>query len=419
MPPRTTRLTETKIKQANPKDKDYALGDGNGLQLRIRINGSKLWMFIYTHPFTKKRVTMGFGPYPEVSLAQARKMTLEARELVAIDKDPKEEREVTRYQQRAATEHTLEKVAEAWFDLKKESVTQPYAEDIWRSLTLHVFPSIGSTPISKLTAPIAIELLRPLEAKGSLETVKRVSQRLNEIMTYAVNSGLIHANPLSGIRAVFKKPKKQNMPALSPDELPELMVAIANASIKRITRALIEWQLHTMTRPIEAATTRWSDIDFNKKIWIIPAERMKKRRAHTVPLTEQALAVLEAVKPYSGHREYVFPADRNPRDHCNSQTANMALKRMGFAGRLVSHGMRSIASTTLNEEGFEPELIEVALAHVDKDEVRSAYNRADYIERRRPMMDWWSEHIQQAATGSLSVAAVNKSQFKKAVSIRG
>src|SRR5690606_7435060 len=180
MPPRTTRLTETKIKQANPKDKDYALGDGNGLQLRIRINGSKLWMFIYTHPFTKKRVTMGFGPYPEVSLAQARKMTLEARELAAIDKDPKEEREVTRYQQRAATEHTLEKVAEAWFDLKKESVTQPYAEDIWRSLTLHVFPNIGGTPISKLTAPMAIDLLRPLEAKGSLETVKRVSQRLNE-----------------------------------------------------------------------------------------------------------------------------------------------------------------------------------------------------------------------------------------------
>ena len=274
MPPRTTRLTETKIKQANPKDKDYALGDGNGLQLRVRINGSKLWMFIYTHPATKKRVTMGFGPYPEVSLAQARKMTLEARELVAIDKDPKEEREITRYQQRAASEHTLHKVAEAWFDLKKESVTQPYAEDVWRSLALHVLPSIGDTPISKLTAPMAIDILRPLEAKGSLETVKRVSQRLNEIMTYAVNSGLIHANSLSGIYEVFKKPKKKNMPALSPDELPELMVAIANASIKRTTRALIEWQLHTMTRPIEAATTRWTDINFNTKIWTIPAERM-------------------------------------------------------------------------------------------------------------------------------------------------
>ncbi len=205
------------------------------------------------------------------------------------------------------------------------------------------------------------------------------------------------------------------MPALHPDELKELMVAIANASIKRTTRCLIEWQLHMMTRPVEAATTRWADIDFEKNIWTIPAERMKKHRPHTVPLTDQALAILEAIPPYSGHREYVFPADRNPRTHRNSQTAKMALKRMGFEGRLISHGMRSMASTTLNEHGWEPELIEVALAYVDKDEVRSAYNRADYIERRRPMMAWWSEHIQKAATGSLSVAAT---QERKVVSIR-
>ena len=412
------RLTEAKIKNAKAQEKDYVMGDGDGLQMRIRINGSKLWNFNYYHPVTKKRLNMGLGAYPEISLSQARKMTIEARELIATGIDPKEHRDQVRQEQRAATEHTLEKVAEAWFNLKKENVTVAYAEDIWRSLTLHVLPDIGQTPIAKITAPKVIDLLRPLETKGSLETVKRVSQRLNEIMTYAVNSGLIHANPLSGIRAVFKKPKKQNMAALSPDELPELMVALANASIKRTTRALIEWQLHTMTRPVEAATTRWSDIDLEKKTWTIPAERMKKRRPHTVPLSPQTLAILEAVKPYSGHREYVFPADRNPRDHCNSQTANMALKRMGFAGRLVSHGMRSIASTTLNEQGFEPELIEVALAHVDKDEVRSAYNRADYVERRRPMMEWWSKHIQQAATGSLSVAAINQPESCKVVSIR-
>src|SRR5690606_36674724 len=145
MPPRVTRLTETKIKQATPKEKDYALGDGNGLQLRIRINGSKLWLLIYTHPITKKRVTMGFGPYPEISLAQARKMTIEAKELVAIGKDPKEHRETERYQQRAASEHTLQNVAEAWFELNNENVTRAYSEDIWRSLTLHVFPDIGRT----------------------------------------------------------------------------------------------------------------------------------------------------------------------------------------------------------------------------------------------------------------------------------
>jgi len=416
MSSKAVRLTETKIKNASPRESDYVLGDGDGLQMRVRSNGSKLWNFNYYHPLTKKRINMGLGAYPETGLAQARKLTVDARQLIALGLDPKEHRDNARQQLRAASEHTLRKVAESWFELKKEGVTQAHAEDIWRSLTLHVFQDLGDLQISSITAPKVIDLLRPLETKGSLETVKRLSQRLNEILTYAVNSGLVQANPLSGIRAVFKKPKKQHMPALNPNELPELMVAIANASIKRTTRALIEWQLHTMTRPVEAATTCWADINFDNKTWTIPAERMKKRRAHIVPLTEQALAVLQAVRPYSGHREFVFPADRNPRTHCNSQTANMALKRMGFANRLVSHGMRSIASTTLNENGFEPELIEVALAHVDKDEVRSAYNRAEYVERRRPMMEWWSNHIQGAATGSLSVAAIYEGNSKEVVS---
>ena len=401
-----TRLSDVKVKAAKPKEKDYILTDGDGLQMRVRANGSKLWNFNYIHPASKKRINMGLGTFPEVSLAQARKRTVEARELVAQGIDPKEKRDADRKTLRAITEHTFRNVATAWFELKKDSVTTAYAEDIWRSLTLHVFPDLGTTPISAITAPQVIKLLRPLETKGSLETVKRLSQRLNEIMTYGVNSGLIHSNPLSGIRSVFKKPKKKNMAALAPDELKELMMTVANASIKRTTRCLIEWQLHTMTRPAEAATARWTDIDIGKKIWTIPAERMKKRRTHIIPLTEQALGLLEAIKPLSGHREHVFPADRNPRTHCNSQTANMALKRMGFEGRLVSHGMRSMASTILNEHGWDPELIEVALAHVDKDEVRSAYNRADYIERRRPMMKWWSEHIKEAATGNLSIAAI-------------
>ncbi|WP_167145075.1 integrase domain-containing protein [Pseudomonas sp. OTU750018] len=410
-----TRLSELRVKSAKPSEKDYVLFDGAGLQLRVRSNGSKLWNFNYRHPITKKRINMGLGTFPEVSLAQARKKTLDAREVLANGTDPKEIRDAAIQAKKAATEHTLQNVATSWYELKKDVVTPAYAEDIWRSLTQHVFPDLGGTPITSITAPKVINLLKPLETKGSLETVKRLTQRLNEIMTYGVNSGLMPANPLSGIGSVFKKPKKKNMPALHPDELKELMVAIANASIKRTTRCLIEWQLHTMTRPVEAATTRWAEIDFEKRIWTIPAERMKKRRPHAVPLTDHALAILAAIKPYSGQREYVFPADRNPRTHCNSQTANMALKRMGFEGRLVSHGMRSMASTTLNEHGWEPELIEVALAHVDKDEVRSAYNRADYIERRRPMMAWWGEHIQKAATGSLSVSAT---QERKVVSIR-
>ncbi|MEX5589979.1 integrase domain-containing protein [Pseudomonas urmiensis] len=414
----TARLSDRQLKTVKPKDKDYVLTDGDGLQLRVRVNRAMQWNFNYRHPVTKNRINMALGSYPEVSLAQARQKAVEAREILAQGIDPKAQRNDVAQAKLAETEHTFEKVATAWFELKKDSVTTAYAEDIWRSLTLHVFPSMKSTPISDISAQMVIKILRPIEAKGSLETVKRVSQRLNEIMTYGVNSGMIFANPLSGIRAVFKKPKKENMAALPPEELPELMLEIANASIKRTTRCLIEWQLHTMTRPAEAATTRWADIDFERRVWTIPAERMKKRRPHSIPLSDHAIALLESLRTHSGLREYVFPADRDPRTHANSQTANMALKRMGFQDRLVSHGMRSMASTILNEHGWDPELIEVALAHVDKDEVRSAYNRADYIERRRPMMAWWSEYIQKAATGSLLASAYGQIRDKIVVPIR-
>ena len=192
------------------------------------------------------------------------------------------------------------------------------------------------------------------------------------------------------------------MPTLTPDQLPELMKTISYASIKIVTRCLIEWQLHTMVRPSEAAGAKWSEIDLDNNQWLIPAERMKKKRDHTVPLTKQTIELLERLQPISGHREYLFPADRDPKKHANESTANAALKRMGYHKKLVAHGMRALASTTLNEQGFDGDVIEAALAHVDKNEVRRAYNRAEYIERRRKLMYWWSENIEQAQTGELN-----------------
>ena len=343
------------------------------------------------------------GKFPDVSLVQARKATLNARELIAQGIDPQDERKRQQQSHKEIHEHTFLNVTTKWFEIKKDSVTPNYASDIWRSLDLHIFPHISDTPVKSITAPEIIELLKPIEAKGSLETVKRLAQRLNEVMNFATNCGLIQANPLTGIKAAFKKPKKENMAALKPAELPELMAAVANASIKRTTRCLIEWQLHTMTRPSEASGAKWKEIDMEAKVWTIPAERMKKRREHRIPLTEQMIEVLDVIKPISGHREFIFPSDRAPNKPCSSQTANMALKRMGFAGRLVSHGLRSLASTALNEQGFDRDLIEAALAHVDGNQVRSAYNRTDYLERRRPMMCWWSGYIEEAAKGNLSV----------------
>ena len=341
--------------------------------------------------------------YPSVTLAMARKQAIDARSILAQGVDPKEHRNQQQQKERELAYNTLRRVSENWFEIKKHSVSENYAEDVWRSLERYVFPKFGNIPISTITAPNMIQLLKPIEAAGHLETVKRLCQRLNEIMIFAVNTGLVFANPLSGINAGFKKPKPENMLTLEPEELPELMMAIANASIKRNTRCLIKWQLHTMTRPVEAATTRWDEIDIENKIWTIPAEKMKRRREHVIPLTDAMIGILQVMHPISGHREYVFPSDHNPKSHCNSQTANMALKRMGFANRLVSHGLRSLASTTLNSEGFNRDLVEMALSHVNDNQVRDAYNHAKYLKRRRPMMEWWSNHIENASKGSVSV----------------
>lgn len=323
--------------------------------------------------------------------------------LLARQIDPKDYRAEQERLQSAAHGNTLHAVAEHWLEIKKGKVTAEYAIDTWRSLELHVFPELGNVPIHKISAVKAIATIKPLAATGSLETVKRLCQRLNEIMTYAVNSGLVDSNPLSGIASAFQPPKKTNQPTLSPAELPKLMQELSLASIKRTTRCLIEWQFHTMVRPGEAAGARWDEIDFKKNLWSIPADRMKKRKAHIVPLTPQTIALLEMMKSISGRSEFVFPSDRVPRTHTHFQTANMALKRMGYGQRLVAHGLRSLTSTILNEQGFDPEIIEAALAHTGKDDVRNAYNRAQYIERRKPMMNWWSKHIEEAATGNLSL----------------
>ena len=402
---RTTKpLTNTEVKQAKPKDKEFSLADGNGLALRVKPNGSKLWIFNYYRPHTKKRANLSFGPYPNLTLAEARIKSINARKLLSQNIDPKENRDEQAVAQQQAHNNTFEHIASQWLKVKQSQVSPSHAEDIWRSLQLHIFPTLGKLPLHKISAPKTIDTLKPIAAKGSLETVKRLCQRLNEITTYAVNSGLMEANPLSGISKAFQAPIKRNMPALKPDELPELLQTIARANIKRVTRLLIHWQLHTMTRPGEAAGALWDEIDIDKALWSIPAERMKKDRPHVIPLSLQALDILEQIHPISGHREHIFPGDRHYTRPISEQTANMALKRMGLGGRTVAHGFRALASTTLNEQGFDPDIIEAALAHVDGNEVRRAYNRADYLKRREVMMAWWSEHIEEAAMRNMSLA---------------
>ena len=390
-------LNDTQIKQAKPREKEYALSDGSGLQLLIKPSGTKTWIFKYYKPYTKKRTNLSFGKYPHITLAAARKKRDEARALLADEIDPKEYREQQYLQESMDRSNTLKLVAKKWFEIKRAEITDNYASDVWNSLERHIFPMLGDYPLSNLSAQQVIKVISPIAAKGSLETVKRLCQRLNEIMVFAVNTGVIHHNNLAGIRAAFQKPVKTSMPTIEPSRLPEFMEALSRASIKFTTRCLIEWQLHTMVRPNEAATAEWGEIDFENQLWVIPAEKMKMKRGHKIPLTPSTLRLLELLKPVSGHRQYIFPADRNPRTHMNTQSANTAIKRMGFKGQLVAHGLRALASTTLNESmKFDSDLIEACLAHNETNEVRAAYNRAEYIEHRREVMSWWSDFINEA-----------------------
>ncbi|MBV0402358.1 integrase domain-containing protein [Klebsiella grimontii] len=389
----TRPLTNNEILKAKPREKDFTLHDGDGLFLLVKTSGKKLWRFRYQRPVSGSRTNLSLGSYPALTLAAARQIRDQHLTTLAQGMDPQQQQEQASEQRQIELDSIFSTVAANWFQLKSKSVTEDYAKDIWRSLDKDVFPAIGSIPVQEIKARTIVEALEPIKARGALETVRRLVQRVNEIMIYAVNTGLIDANPASGVGMAFEKPKKQNMPTLRPEELPKLMRSLVMSNLSVPTRCLIEWQLLTLVRPSEASGARWAEIDLDAKLWTIPAERMKAKREHIVPLSPQALEILEVMTPISAHREHVFPSRNDPKQPMNSQTANAALKRIGYGGKLVAHGLRSIASTTLNEAGFNADVIEAALAHSDRNEVRKAYNRSTYLLQRVDLMDWWGDKV--------------------------
>lgn len=389
----TRPLTNNEILKAKPREKDFTLHDGDGLFLLVKTSGKKLWRFRYQGPVSKSRTNLSLGSYPALTLAAARQIRDQHLTTLAQGMDPQQQQEQASEQRQIELDSIFSTVAANWFQIKSRNVTEDYAKDIWRSLDKDVFPAIGSIPVQEIKARTIVEALEPIKARGALETVRRLVQRINEIMIYAVNTGLIDANPASGVGMAFEKPKKQNMPTLRPEELPRLMRSLVMSNLSVPTRCLIEWQLLTLVRPSEASGARWAEIDLDAKLWTIPAERMKAKREHIVPLSPQALDILEIMKPISRHREYVFPSRNDPKQPMNSQTANAALKRIGYGGKLVAHGLRSIASTAMNEAGFNADVIETSLAHSDKNEVRKAYNRSTYLEQRKDLMNWWGERV--------------------------
>lgn len=396
MPKVATKLTDTEIKKAKPTEKEFTLWDGDGLFLRIKPSGKKIWHLGYTVPLTKKRAKMSLGFYPYLTLAQARALRDEYLSLLAQGIDPQSHNEQKAQALKDATEHKFQTVAKKWLDekIKTSGISQDHAKDIWRSLERNIFPTLGDVPIKEIRPKMLKQHLDPIEQRGVLETLRRIISRLNEIFRYAATEELIEFNPADNLTQRFSKPKKQNMPALPPSELPKFIVVLANASIRLETRLLIEWQLLTWVRPGEAVRARWTDIDEENRFWNIPAEFMKMKRPHKVPLSKEAMRVLESMKPISGHREWVFPSIKAPLSHMHEQTANAAIIRMGFGGELVAHGMRSIARTAAEESGkFRTEALEAALAHSKRDEIVAAYNRAEYLAERVALMQWWGDYV--------------------------
>ena len=416
MPKLVTQLTDNQCKHAKPKANPYSIPDGAGLNLIITPNGKKAWMLRYTIPYTKDRTTWVFIGYPAKSLKSARGMRDKYLSLLADNIDPKEWKREQDANSERQKDNTFKHVAKLWMEDKqrKAKANPQTAKDIWNSLENHIFPKLGKRPIGELRPKSVAEVIKPLETKGSLELVKRLCQRINEIMAFALNEEIITDNPLAHIKGKFKAPSTIHNPSLEPKDLRLLMEAITCDRMAIPTRLLIEWQLHTMVRPNEAAGSRWAEIDLNNKTWTIPKGRMKKvgtskqweeRKDHIIPLTPQTLAILNLMKPFSGHLEYVFPNQRDRDAKAGPDSANNALKRAGLKGKQTAHGMRTIASSTLNEEQFNPDVIEAALYHLDPNEQRRTYNRTDYFNQRCVMMEWWSNRIEEATTGNMSMAA--------------
>ena len=399
----TTALTPTQIDKAKPQEKEYNLADGQGLFLRIKSNGVKTWLFNYYRPITKKRNNLALGDYPAVTLKQAREKRAEYKSLLAQQIDPATYRQQQEQAKQNELNNTYEAVAWAWLEYRKtkKNFSDNYQKDVISLINRCLLPHFGHLPISQITAPMALKAFKQYQDEGHLEKLKRTIQKHNEIMTYALHRDLISFNPTANIAKEFDSPTVEHFKTLKPEDLSEFIFTLQNAQIHLQTRYLILWQLLTMTRPNEAATAKWADIDEKSRLWTIPAEQMKRGIEHRITLSRQALALLGQIKKLSGGKTYLFPSVKNPQSHVNTQTANAAIKRMGYAGKLVAHGLRSIASTYLNDHGFNSDLIEVALSHLNSDRVKTAYDRGEKLEQRFKLLQAWADFVEQSSQGTL------------------
>jgi len=395
-------ISDTAIKGAKPQERPYKLRDGEGLSLLVMPNGRRLWRFRCGHGKSESMVSL--GAYPDVPLKLARAKAAEARKQLAEGVTPAEARRT----ERAQTENTFEALAKEWLERQSlADVTRAKAEWLFGL----VLPDIGSRPIADLKAPDLLKALRKIESTGRHETALGVKQRCGQVFRFAIATGRAESDPTGALRGALKAPNVENHAALTdPAKVGALLRAIEGYDGHPATAAALRLSALTFVRPGELRAAEWREFTLEGKepAWRIPGERMKMGELHIVPLATQAVAVLEELHALTGQGRYVFPSLRSAERCMSNNTVNAALRRLGYTSEeMTAHGFRSTARTLLNEQGWHPDLIELQLAHAERNKVRAAYNRAQRLAERRKMMQSWADYLDGLKSGG-NVVAIRK-----------
>jgi integrase len=369
------------------------LHDGGGLYLWIFPNGKKYWRLRYRQGGKEKLVALGV--YPRVSLKDARGKRDAVHKQLEAGQDPAAVRKAEKRTQQAASANSFEAVAREWYGNQSHTWVASHTRDVNRRLEGNIFPAIGARRIDQIEAPELLASIRKIEDRGSYDLSHRVLQVCGQVFRYGIATGRCKRDLSADLRGALVPHVKKHQNAIRPDDLPDLMRAIANyeQTGDRLTRIALQLLAQTFVRTNELIGAEWQEIDLDAALWTIPAERMKMKTEHVVPLARQTVALLGELKPISGTSRYLLPG-RNPANTISNNTMLFALYRLGYKGRMSGHGFRAVASTILNESGkFSPDIIERQLAHCERNAVRGAYNRAEYLDDRKKMMQWWADYV--------------------------
>ena len=388
------KLSAIQVKQAKPKDSAYRLSDGRGLNLEIRPNGAKYWRLFYR--FRNKQKTLALGVYPVVTLAKARDKMLEAKRQLDDGVDPS----IAKKQARASRDqNTFESVATEWFEKQSGGWSKGHADKVWQTFKSGAFPHLRSMAMSDIRTSDVLHVVRKIEERGALDVAARVKQRISSVFRYAIQVGYAEYNPVDALRDVLKTRKVKHRQSIKPSELPAYLNALDNYQGYAITKYALQFIAHTFVRPGELRSAEWQDFDFENRLWRIPAEKMKMSDEHIVPLSIQMMDLLQEIKEHTGSYDLVFPSTHNREKVMSENTLTYAIrKRLKFDA--TAHGFRTTASTTLNEAGWRVDVIERQLAHSERNKVRAAYNRSQYLDERTDMMQWYGDYLDSQKTGA-------------------